>query len=111
MATALENLPGSKRGACREKDGWTNWGSPPRSHRVVSSGSKAVKPSNRHAPMGGRVARSVRRAAHVPCWWKSSQTALQAGSEAKGGGPTPRRVWLSIEARRKGSNGDGLWRR
>jgi len=33
---------------------------------------------------------SVRRAAHVPCWWKSSQTALQAGSEAKGGGhPSP----------------------
>jgi hypothetical protein len=32
------------------------------------------------------VGRSVRRAAHVPCWWKSSQTVLQAGSEAKGGG-------------------------
>jgi hypothetical protein len=28
----------------------------------------------------------VRRAAHVPCWWKSSQTVLQAGSEVKSGG-------------------------
>jgi hypothetical protein len=37
-------------------------------------------------PVGSRTAHTVRRAAHVPCWWKSSQTALQAGSEAKGGG-------------------------
>jgi hypothetical protein len=28
----------------------------------------------------------VRRAAHVPSWWKSSRTVLQAGSVAKGGG-------------------------
>jgi len=68
----------------------------------VSSGSEAGMPSDRDASMGGGLARSVRRAAHVPCWWKSSQTALQAGSEAKGGGTTPRRAWLSIEARRKG---------
>jgi len=42
--------------------------------------------SDRHGPKVGRSVRSVRRAAHVPCWWKSSQTVLQAGSEAKGGG-------------------------
>jgi hypothetical protein len=53
---------------------------------VVSSASEARQPSRRHASMVGGVARSVRRAARVPCWWKSSQTALQAGSEAKGGG-------------------------
>jgi len=63
----------------------------------VRSGSKGTQ-SKRHASMGGGSPRSVRRAAHVPCWWKSSQTALQAGSEAKGGGTTPRRAWLSIEA-------------
>src|SRR6478752_6012846 len=85
MATASENLPGSESGACRETDAWRNWGSPSRSH-AVSSGSKAGMPSDRDASMGGGSARSVRRAAHVPCWWKSSQTALQAGSEAKGGG-------------------------
>src|SRR5438105_15367383 len=77
----------------------------------MSSGSKAGKTSNRHAAVRGGAPRSVRRAAHVPCWWKSSQTALQAGSEAKGGGTTPRRAWLSIEARRNGSKmtvyGDG----
>lgn len=28
----------------------------------------------------------MRRAAHVPSWWKSSRTVLQAGSVAKGGG-------------------------
>jgi hypothetical protein len=65
----------------------------------MSSGSKAGTTSDRHAAVGGGAPRSVRRAAHVPCWWKSSQTALQAGSEAKGGGTTPRRAWLSIEAR------------
>jgi hypothetical protein len=67
----------------------------------VSSGSKAGMPSDRDASMGGGSARSVRRAAHVPCWCESSQTALQAGSEAKGGGITPRRAWLSVKAGRK----------
>src|SRR6266545_7736318 len=62
MATALENLPGSKRGACRETDGWRNWGSPLRSHRVVSSGNKAVRPSDRDASMGGGVTRSTEEA-------------------------------------------------
>jgi len=52
----------------------------------MSSGSEARMTSDRHGPTVGRSARSVRRAAHVPCWWKSSQTVLQAGSEAKGGG-------------------------
>ena len=52
---------------------------------AMSSGSEARLPSDRHGSKVGRSARSVRRAAHVPCWWKSSQTALQAGSEAKGG--------------------------
>lgn len=76
MATALENLPGSKRGACRERDGWTNWGSPPRSHRVVSSGSKAVKPSNRHASMGGGVARSTEEAGQRPRRKGATQDSL-----------------------------------
>jgi len=110
MATAPETLPGSESVACRETDRWRNWGRPWGSH-AMSSGSKARMPSDRHGPKVGGSARSVRRAAHVPCWWKSSQTALQAGSEAKGGGTTPRRAWQSIEARRNGSNDDGLWRR
>src|SRR6266498_2818525 len=66
MATALENLPGSKRGACRETDGWRNWGSPLRSHRVVSSGNKAVRPSDRDASMGGGVTRSTEDAGQRP---------------------------------------------
>src|SRR5713101_249287 len=66
MATALENLPGSKRGACRERDGWRNWRSPPRSHHVMSSGSEAVMPSNRHVSVGGGVTRSTREAGQRP---------------------------------------------
>src|SRR6266567_1304037 len=65
MATALENLPGSKRGACREKDGWRNWRSPPRPHSM-SSGSEAAMPSNRHVSVGGRVTRSTREAGQRP---------------------------------------------
>ena len=97
--TALETLPGSESTACLETEGCRDSGSPWRSHRVVSSGSKAGMPNDRDASMGDGVARSVRRAAHVPCWWKSSQTALQAGSEAKGGGTTPRRAWLRVLGR------------
>ncbi len=66
MATAPENLPGSKRGACRETDGCRNWGSPPGSHRVVSSGNKAVRPSDRDASMGGGVTRSTEEAGQRP---------------------------------------------
>src|SRR6266542_4437360 len=66
MATAPENLPGSKRGACRETDGCRNWGSPPGSHRVVSSGNKAVRPSDRDASVGGGVTRSTEEAGQRP---------------------------------------------
>src|ERR1700704_3105663 len=76
MATAPENLPGSKRGACREKDGWRNWRSPPRSHRVVSSGSEAVMPSNRHVSVGGGVARSTREAGQRPRREGATQDSL-----------------------------------
>jgi RNA-directed DNA polymerase len=76
MATALENLPGSKRGACRETDEWRNWGSPPRSHRVVSSGSKAVRPSDRHASVGGGVARSTEETGQRPWREGAAQNSL-----------------------------------
>src|SRR6266536_6644080 len=66
MASSLEKRPGSKRGACRETDGWRNWGSPLRSHRVVSSGNKAVRPSDRDASMGGGVTRSTEEAGQRP---------------------------------------------
>src|SRR6267154_3959923 len=76
MATAPENLPGSKRGACREKGGWRNWRSPPRSHRMVSSGSEAVMPSNRHVSVGGGVARSTREAGQRPRREGATQDSL-----------------------------------
>src|SRR5579871_6240060 len=80
----------SKRPPLLAKTGFSfHYYSTPRSRRVVSSGSKAVRPSDRHAAVGGGVAwcgvewRGVRRAAHVPCWCESSQTVLRAGSDAK----------------------------
>src|SRR5580765_7547735 len=39
---------------------------------MVSSGSKAVKPSNRHAAMGGGVARSTKEAGQCP--WREGAT-------------------------------------
>ena len=65
MATAPENLPGSKRAACREKDGWRNSGSPRRS-QILSSGSEEVIPSDRHAAVGGGSARSTEEAGQRP---------------------------------------------
>src|SRR5258707_15822099 len=90
MATAPENLPGSKRGACREKGGWRNWRSPPRSHRMVSSGSEAVMPSNRHVSVGGGVARSTREAGERPRGGGGTQDSLFGGSKtgAPQGDPT-----------------------
>jgi hypothetical protein len=76
MATAPENLPGSKRGACRETDEWRNWGSRPRSHRMVSSGSKAVRPSDRHASVGGGVAHSTEEAGQRPWREGAAQDSL-----------------------------------
>ena len=76
MATALENLPGSKRGACREMDGCRNWGSPPRSHHVVSSRSKAVRPSDGDASVGGGVARSTEEAGQRPRREGATQDSL-----------------------------------
>jgi hypothetical protein len=52
----------------------------------------------------------VRRAARVPCWCKSSQTVLQAGSEAKGGGNASPGAWHRGGKRRSGEAriyGDG----
>src|SRR6266542_5855019 len=75
MATASENLPGSKSGACRETDAWRNWGSPSRSH-VVSSGSKARLPSEREASMGGGSARSTEEAGQRPRRKGAEQNSL-----------------------------------
>src|SRR5262245_55005317 len=66
MATAPETLPGSESRACRETDGWRNWGSPLRSHSAVSSGSIEVIPSDRHASMGGGSASSTKDAGQRP---------------------------------------------
>src|SRR6266446_3030138 len=65
MATALETLPGSESTACRDKDGWRNWGSPWGS-RQMSSGSKARAPSDRHDPTGGGSAGSTKEAGQCP---------------------------------------------
>src|SRR6266498_4813471 len=65
MATALETLPGSESRACRDTDGWRNWRSPSRS-QSVSSGSKEVILSNRHASVGGGSARSTEDAGQCP---------------------------------------------
>ena len=43
---------------------------------MVSSGSKAVKPSNRHASMGGGVARSTREAGQCPWREGAAQDSL-----------------------------------
>lgn len=43
---------------------------------MVSSGSKAVKPSNRHAPMGGGVARSTEEAGQCPRREGATQDSL-----------------------------------
>src|SRR6266851_4846873 len=75
MATALENLPGSESGACRETDAWRNWGSPSRSH-AVSSGSKAGMPSDRDASMGGGLARSTKEAGQCPQREGAEQNSL-----------------------------------
>src|SRR5438132_10073561 len=105
MATALENLPGSKRGACRERDGWTDWGSPPRSHRAVSSGSKAVKPSNRHASVGGGVARSTEEAGQRPRRKGATQDSLfgESNTAAPEADPTvsTKLAELVVRARRE----------
>src|SRR5438067_7079756 len=76
MATAPENLPGSKSGACREMDGRRNWGSPPRSHRAVSSRSKAGMPSDRDASVGGGSARSTEEAGQRPRRKGAEQNSL-----------------------------------
>src|SRR5712691_9186434 len=65
MATALETLPGSESTACRDKDGWRNWGSPWGSQEM-SSGSKARAPSDRHDPTGGGSAGSTKEAGQCP---------------------------------------------
>src|SRR5207302_5946631 len=76
MATALENLPGSESAACWEKDVWRNWGSPSRSHRVVSSGSKARQPSDRDGSMGGGSACSTEEAGQRPRREGAEQNSL-----------------------------------
>src|SRR6266516_350843 len=81
MATALENLPGSERVACWERDGRRNSGSPSRS-RKVSSGSEAGMPSERDASMGGGSARSTEGAGQGP----GREGAEQGG--VSGGGHT-----------------------
>src|SRR5229473_4377216 len=65
MATALETLTRSESTACRDKDGWSNWGSPWGS-QVMSSGSKARAPSDRHDPKGGGSAGSTKEAGQCP---------------------------------------------
>ena len=77
---------------------------------------RAVPPNEgnevrRDGRQGDGAPRSVRRAAHVPCWWKSSQTALQAGSEAKGGGNSSSGVDRHRGQEGEDEHGDGLWRR
>src|SRR5881296_929691 len=65
MATAPENLPGSERAACWERDERRNSGSPSRS-QGMSSGSEAGVPSERDAAMGGGSARSTGEAGQCP---------------------------------------------
>jgi hypothetical protein len=60
-----ETLPGSESRACRDMDGCRNWRSPSRS-QSVSSGSKEVILSNRHASVGGGSARNTEDAGQCP---------------------------------------------
>jgi hypothetical protein len=67
MATALENLPGSKRGACREKGWMQELGKPTEVSCVSASrASKVVIPSESNALMGGGVARSTEEVGQRP---------------------------------------------
>src|SRR5438128_593681 len=75
MATTLETLPGSKSMACRERDGWWNWGRPWGS-QTMSSGSKARLPSDRHGPKGGGSACSTEEAGQCPRREEAEQDSL-----------------------------------
>jgi len=75
MATAPENLPGSKRVACRATDRWRNLGSPRWSH-LVSSASEANGVSDRDAAVGGGAARSTEEAGQRPWREGAAQNSL-----------------------------------
>ena len=75
MATAPENLPGSKRVACRATDRWRNLGSPRRSH-LVSSASEANGVSDRDTAAGGGAARSTEEAGQCPPREGAAQNSL-----------------------------------
>lgn len=78
MATASETLPGSKRVACWEMDRSRNLGNPRWSH-AVSSGSEANGSSDRHAAVGGGVARSTGEAGQCPPREGATQDSLPGG--------------------------------
>ena len=105
MATAPETLPGSESVACRETDRWRNWGRPWGSH-MMSSGSKARAPSDRHGPTGGGSACSTEEAGQCPWREEAEQDSLLDEGYTAAPEADKNRVHKTRRARRASEKGE-----